>query len=193
MNAPIRSLLLTSSLVLAAMPGVFAADEKPAPVAPAPEPTILLADFRANVPGLFVYSSWQGKVSTTSSGTLVQGSSGAQGDGGMGSNIATALDLSHATYVEIALGLGVHNEVPELTIALNDADGTQVAARVRVDQLMPNQPVWLRVRRDQFTRVSGQDGRDGKLDWTKIGQWHVQGDWKTKKSCHVIFIALRLR
>ena len=32
-----------------------------------------------------------------------------------------------------------------------------------------------------------------KIDWTRIKQWHLQGDWSTAAPFHVMFIALRTR
>jgi hypothetical protein len=65
---------------------------------------------------------------------------------------------------------------------------------VRVAQFMPGQPVWLRLKVADFTISSGQEaGADGKMDWTKVAQWHLQGDWNTKKPAQVLFIALRAR
>jgi hypothetical protein len=31
------------------------------------------------------------------------------------------------------------------------------------------------------------------MDWTKVAQWQLQGDWVTKKPLHVVFIAMRVR
>src|SRR6185312_821330 len=143
-----------------------AADEKPVPIAPAaPETPALFVDFRTNVSGLFHYGTWKDRLGVSPTGIVIEGSKGAQGDGGMGRSIEPALDLSGIAYVEVALGVGAKNEVPEVTVALNDADGTQVAARLRIDQIVPNQPVWLHVPRESFARVAGQDGKDGKMDW----------------------------
>lgn len=187
--------LLLSLLSLALLPvSASAADEKPeviAPAAPVPEAPNLFVDFRGKLPGIFHYGSWQDKLAISASGIVIEGSKGAQGDGGMGRNIEPALDLSGDTYIEVALGVGMHNEVPDVTVAFNDADGTQVATHLHIDQLAPGQPVWLRVRRDSFARVAGQDGKDGKMDWTKVAQWQLQGDWVTKKPFNVVFIALR--
>ncbi|HEY4246325.1 MAG TPA: hypothetical protein VGM64_05675 [Lacunisphaera sp.] len=172
------------------------ADEKPVPIAPvvptAESPT-LFVDFRKSLPGIFHYGTWQDKLGISATGIVIEGSKGAQGDGGMGRAIEPALDLSRIAYVEVALGVGAKNEVPEIAVALNDADGTQVAARLRIDQIVPNQLVWLHVPRESFTLVSGQGGKDGKMDWTKVAQWQLQGDWTTKKPLNVVFIALRVR
>jgi len=193
MNSPLIRLLLVSACTVGLLQALRAADEKPAVPTPVVDPTSLIVDLRQNTPGIFSYATWQDKLLVSASGLVVQGSNGARGDGGLGRNIEPALDLSDVAYVEVALGVGARNEVPEVTIALNDADGTQVAARVRIDQIVPTLPVWLHVRRDNFTRVTGQDGKDGKMDWSKVAQWHLQGDWTTKKPFHVVFIALRVR
>lgn len=167
---------------------------EPAAPPPAPAETVtLLADFQQKTPGIFSYASWQDRLGVSASGLVIQGGKGAQGNGGMGRTLETPLDLSRETYVELAIAVGVLNEVPEVTIALNDADKTQCSARVRINQLMPQQPVWLRVRLSDFKPVKGQDGSDGKMDWTQISQWHLQGDWSTKSPFHVLFIALRTR
>lgn len=171
-----------------------ATDEKAEPLAPlAPESPTLFVDFRTNVPGIFQYGSWKDRLGISPTGILIEGSKGAQGDGGIGHAIEPSLDLSGIAYVEVALGVGAKNEVPEITVAFNDADGTQVAARLRIDQIAPNQPVWLRVSREAFARVAGQDGKDAKMDWANVAQWQLQGDWTTKKPLNVVFIALRVR
>jgi len=195
MNTPRVGLMLISIFVCATVcvPISRAAEEKPVAPVPAVDPTELLVDFRKTVPGIFSYSSWKDHLLASAAGLVVQGSAGAQGDGGLGRNFDAAMNLSDVSYVEVALAVGARNEVGEATIALNDADGTQVSARVRIDQIVPTLPVWLRVRRDAFTRVGGQDGRDGKMDWTQVTQWHLQGDWTTKKPFHLVFIALRVR
>ncbi len=185
---------LVSLLLIGTFPvSSYAADEKAVPLAPVPESPTLFVDFRTKLPGIFHFGTWQDKLGISPTGIVIEGSKGAQGDGGMGRNIEPALDLSGIAYVEVALGVGAKNEVPEVTIAFNDADGTQVAARLRIDQIVPNQPVWLHVPRESFARVSGQDGKDGKMDWTKVAQWQLQGDWTTKKPLNVVFIALRVR
>ena len=58
---------------------------------------------------------------------------------------------------------------------------------------MPGQPVWLRVRREDFKLNDIEKGTDSQMDWNKVARWHLQGDWATQKPCHVIFIALRAR
>ncbi len=97
-------------------------------------------------------------------------------------------------YVEVALGTGPKNEVPAITIAFNDVDGVQYTASVRVDQLVPSQPVWFRVRVSDFKLNDWKGDKTGKvINWTRISQWHLQGDWRTEAPCHVMFIALRTR
>jgi len=49
-------------------------------------------------------------------------------------------------YVKVALEVGACNEVPEITVALNDANGT---------------PVSVRVRREKFVRRNGSDSKNG--------------------------------
>ena len=184
-------LLAFCACTLLAITAPLHADKAAAPATA--EPVTLLADFQQKIPGIFSYSSWQDRLGVSTSGLVIQGGKGAQGNGGMGRTFEAPLNLSTETYVELAVAVGVLNEVPELTIALNDADKTQFSARVRIDQLMPQQPVWLRVRLSDFKPVKGQDGADGKMDWSQISQWHLQGDWTTKKPFHVMFIALRTR
>lgn len=169
--------------------------EEPAKAAPpaAPDDTVLVADFRAPIPAIFQYGTWNGKVSPVKSGLAVQGSKGATGKGGMGHDLEAPQDLSAVTYVEVALGIVPGNEVPQVTIALNDADGTQFSARITVDQLVPGSPVWLRARRDAFRLNSVEPGTDSAMDWTKVTRWHVQGDWTTEKPLSIIFVALRTR
>jgi len=168
------------------------AEDAPKP-APGIEGTTLMVDLRAELPGLFAYSSWEGKYTQTKSGLAILGGKGAQGNGGVGREISPAMDLSSVTFVEVALGTIPGNEVPQVTIALNDADGTQYTARVLVEQLVPGQPVWLRARRDDFKLNGIEPGRDPAMDWSKVVRWHLQGDWTTKKPMSVIFVALRVR
>lgn len=170
-----------------------AADGAKPEVAHPPEETTLIADLRTSPAGLFQYGSWNGKVAVTKSGLAAVGSKGAQGDGGMGAEIAPALDLTAMTFVEVALGVVPGNEVPQVTIALNDADGTQFTARVNLEQLVPGQPVWLRVRHSDFKLNGVEKGSDSQMDWSKVTRWHLQGDWVTKKNLSVIFVALRWR
>lgn len=153
----------------------------------------MLADLRGSLPGLFYYGTWQDHVSATKGGLRVLGDKGAQGQGGLGLNIDPAVDFSQVAYVEVALGLVAGNEVPEFTIALNDADGTQYTARIRVGQIVPGQPVWLRVRRDDFKFSGVEPGKDSLMNWSAVARWHLQGDWNTAKPCQVVFIALRTR
>ncbi|WP_157772156.1 hypothetical protein [Lacunisphaera limnophila] len=155
--------------------------------------TKMMVDLRAELPGLFSYSTWEGKYTVTASGHAILGGKGAQGNGGLGREIVPAMDLSGVVFVEVALGTLPGNEVPEITIALNDADGTQVSARVPVDQLVPGQPVWLRARREKFQLNGIEPGRDSQMDWTQVVRWHLQGDWTTQRPMQVIFVALRTR
>jgi len=165
-------------------------DSKPAPPS---DGTTLIVDLRTPPPGIFQYGSWQGRIAVTKSGLVVLGPKGAQGDGGIGCDLAPAIDGSGVDYVEVGLGTIPGNEVPEITLALNDADGTQCTARVRVDQLVPGQPVWLRARREDFRINSPEPGADAKMDWSKIARWHLQGDWSKGRPLRVVFIALRVR
>lgn len=178
-------------LSLALLAGAVRADEAAKP-ATANE-TTMLVDLRAEPPGLFQYGSWSGKVALTKSGLAVVGTKGAQGDGGMGADLAASVDLSAMSFLEVALGVVPGNEVPQVTLALNDADGTQFTARVGIEQLVPGQPVWLRVRRSDFKLNNIEKGADSRMDWSKVTRWHVQGDWVTKKPLQVIFVALRTR
>jgi len=193
LSYPMKSTFLKLSLMLALAAAVsLCADEEPVPD-PAYPATIMIVDLRKELPGLFDYSSWKDLLTLTPSGIAVLGSKGAQGNGGMGRAISPAMDFSRMTYVEVALGTIPGNEVPQITVALNDADGTQFTARINVDQLVPGQPVWMRVRREDFRLNPGERGADGEMDWTKVATWHLQGDWNTKKPCKVIFVAMRER
>jgi hypothetical protein len=185
---------LASLVLFLMLSAVARADEaaKPAPQSPSDE-TSLLADLRTAPAGLFQYGSWNGKVTVTKSGLAVVGAKGAQGDGGMGSEISPARDLSQVTFVEVAMGVVPGNEVPQVTIAFNDADGTQFTARINIDQLVPGSPVWLRAKREDFKLNGVEKGADSQMDWSKVTRWHLQGDWQTKKSFQVIFVALRTR
>lgn len=178
-------LTLTATVVLPA--------QEPAKPATAPDPTTLIADLRIEQPGIFSYGSWKDKLTVTKSGIGVQGAKGAQGDGGFGQNILDRIDLSQSAFLEVALGVAPGNEVSRVTIAVNDIDGTQYSAQINIEQIVPGQPVWLRVRRNDFKLNSAERGGDSLMDWSKIGQWHLQGDWNTKKPLSVIFIALRER
>lgn len=156
------------------------------------ENVTMIADLRTPPPGIFQYGSWNGKVATTKSGLSVLGSKGAHGDGGFGADLPAALDFSHIAFVEVALGVVPGNEMPQVTVALNDSDGTQYSARLTIEQLVPGQPVWLRVRREDFRLNDVEKGSDSKMDWSKVTRWHLQGDW-SQHPLHVIFVALRYR
>jgi hypothetical protein len=170
------------------------AQEAPAPAAPPPaDHTIMIADLRAEQPGLFRYATWDGNTVPTKSGLAVLGAKGAMGNGGMGRDLSAPLDCNAMKYVEVALGTMPANEVPQVTIALNDADGTQFTARIPVDHLVPGSPVWLRARREDFRLNAVEPGADSAMDWSKVTRWHLQGDWNTRKPIHVIFVALRVR
>lgn len=133
-------------------------------------------------------------MAVTKSGLLVQGNRGADGSGEFGQTLAAAHDLSKAKFVEVALGIGTRNEVPEFTIAFDDASETQYTARVRIDQVMPEQPVWFRVRLADF-RLNNWQGNHASatIDWSRITKWHLQGDWSKAVPFQVMFIALRVR
>ena len=180
-------------LLVAAVSG--AAENAPPPAAaPPPEPITLLADLRTPLPNGFAYGSWEGRVATIRTGLLVQGHRGADGSGELGHDFETTRDLTQATFFEVALGVGLQNEVPEVTIAFDDASDTQYTARIRVDQLVPEQPVWLRVRRSDFKLNNWQGNKaSAVIDWTKITRWHLQGDWSKAKPFQILFIALRYR
>lgn len=190
MNIPCLRLALP--LVLLAAVGVRG-DEPAKPSAPPPDDTTLLVDLRKEVPGLFQYGSWNGKLVAAKSGLAVLGNKGAQGNGGFGCELESTLDLSQVSFVEVALGVVPGNEVPQVSVALNDADGTQYTARFNIAQLVPAQPVWLRVRREDFRLNGVEPGADSQMNWSKVTRWHLQGDWTTMKPMQVIFIALRVR
>lgn len=178
-------LLLTDAVFLRA-------DDTPKPP-PGIEGTKMMVDLRAELPGLFSYATWEGKYTVTQSGLAILGSKGAQGNGGLGREISPAMDLSEVAFIEMALGTLPGNEVPDVTIALNDADGTQFSARLPVDQLVPGQPVWLRARRENFRLNGVEPGMDSVMDWSRVVRWHLQGDWTTHRPIQVIFVALRTR
>ena len=165
---------------------------KPA-AAKAVDDTTMIVDLRTNPPDLFPYGSWSGKLVAAKSGLIVLGAKGAQGDGGFGQKLGDRMDLSQAVYIEVALGVVPGNEVPKVTIALDDMDGTQYTAQINIEQIVPGMPVWLRAKRDDFRLNITQRGADSLMDWSKIQQWHLQGDWVTKKPLSVVFIALRER
>lgn len=154
----------------------------------------IIADLRGPLEHTFSGGSWQGKISTTQSGCAVHGSKGADGKGEVGQNLQPLLNLTEAKWIEVALGVAPKNEVPNVTIAFNDADGIQYTAGIRVDQLVPGNPVWLRVKLSDFKLNDWKGDKAGKrINWAKIASWHLQGDWRTEAPCHLIFIALRTR
>ena len=177
------SLLLACSLACAAEEAKPAA----AAVAPVKKPdTFMLVDFRST-PNAFAYGTWSNCVAASKEGiTLIKG---ANGKGGCGADCNLSLD--DAKYLEIGLAMGVANELPQVQILLEDADGTNATWRVGVSQLVPAYPVWLRVP------VAGikieKPGSNGVLDLTKIVKWHLQGDYSTEKPAHFLAIALRGR
>ncbi len=186
--------ILVAIVFLAASRG--SAEETAAPTAqPAPsDGTKLIADFRAPLQNTFSTGSWQGKIATTPTGCAVLGNKGADGKGDMGQELKPRLDLTGVKYVEVAFGTGPKNEVPAITIAFNDSDGVQYTASIRIDQVVPGQMVWVRARLADFKLNDWQGDKGGrKINWAKIAQWHVQGDWNTEAPCHIMFIALRTR
>jgi len=173
---------------------VRTAAEEPAAATAAAEPTKLIADLRTNVPRSFSSGTWQGKVSSTATGCVVLGAKGADGKGALGQDLEQLVDLSEVKYVEVALGTGPKNEVPSVTVAFDAIDGIQYTASLRVDQLVPGQPVWLRVRLTDFKLNNWKGDKTGRtIDWKKISKWYLQGDWQTEKPCHLMFIGLRTR
>ncbi len=191
MNTSTRLVLLCGGFLLA---NALRAEEpaKSAPASP-PEDLTMIADFRSPLPGIFQYGTWDGKVALAKSGLAVLGSKGAQGNGGFGRDLGATMDFSAVTEVEVAVGVVPTNEVPQFTVAFNDADGTQYTARITIDQLVPSQPVWMRVHKADFKLNNVERGADGVMDWSKVTRWHLQGDWNTQKPFGVIFIALRVR
>jgi hypothetical protein len=188
MDSSSRLIVFLAAVLALGLSG-FAANPPAAPAAP-----IMIVNFTEVVPEVYGYESWKDNFAVApNAGFRVQGSKGAQGNGGFCQKLDPPCDLGKCIYIEVALAVQPGNEVPEYTVAFADADGTLCWARVRVAQLMPGQPVWLRVPVADFT-LSGRDpGADGKMDWSKIAQWHLQGDWSTKKPAQVLFIALRAR
>jgi hypothetical protein len=196
------SLFLLIAMLVAPFAGRAenAATAAPAPApAPAAQPPaaptgVLVADLRGEATPAYPYGSWVDAVKRSADGVVIVGAKGAQGDGGICGNMTTPVDLSGMTYVEVALAVGQTNEVPEVTVAVGDADETLASARVRIEQIVPGQPVWFRVPVHAFVLGSGKyAGKVTGLDWTKIAQWHVQGDWSTKKPLQVLVIAIRAR
>jgi hypothetical protein len=187
--------MLASLLALALGSPICATEAKPeSPPAPAPNSSRLLADLRGNQPDLQPEGSWGGKLVGTPSGLVVEGGKGADGKGGMSKVIEPAVDLSPDSYIEVALGVGGLNEVSEITLGFTDVNEIQYTARLRVDDLVPNQPVWLRIKRSDFQLNDWQGTKSGQtIDWTRIHRWHLQGDWATAAPFHIVFIALRAR
>lgn len=180
-------------LVVAAAGGAAENGAAPAPPPP-PEPVTLVADLRKPLPGIFVNGTWTDRVAVTASGLLVLGPKGADGSGELGQDFGAPRDLSAVVFFEVALGAGLENEVSAITIGFDDANNTQFSARIPIDELVPEQPVWLRVRRADFKLNNWQGTKAGAvIDWTKITRWHLQGDWSKGKPCQIMFIALRYR
>ena len=163
------------------------------PAKPAPDDTISIADLRTDTSAIFLYGSWDKKVAVTKSGLVVLGAKGAQGNGGFGHDLGSKLDFTAVTDIELALAVVPGNEVPAVTIAFNDADGTQFSAHIAIDQLAPAQPVWVRAHKADFKLNPTEKGKDGIMDWSKVTRWHLQGDWVTQKPCAVAFIALQAK
>lgn len=186
-----RWLFVLSFLLLIAAVRAFAQDA--AKPAASPSPVTLLADLRTNQAGIFEYGTWKGKLGVSQSGLAVLGSKGALGNGGFGRDLSAPLDCSEVTFVEVALGTTMTNQVPQITIALNDADGTQFSARIPIEHLVPGMPVWLRAPKSAFQLNSVEPGSDSKMDWTKVSRWHLQGDWTTQQPMSLIFVALQVR
>lgn len=184
------------ALLLAALLSPHPMRAEPTPATPTPAQPILIVNFTEQVPDVYGYGTWQNNFAVSpKNGFRVQGGRGAQGDGGMCQKIDPSLNLSSCAYIEIALAVQGGNEVPAYNVALADADGTVAAARVQVAQIMPGQPVWFRLKLTDFVVSTRPDdhGKDGKLDWSAIAQWHLQGDWVTKKPVQMLFIAIRGR
>lgn len=170
---------------------VFSATAAEAPTESAP---VMIVNFTETVPGVYGYGTWDKAFAIApNAGYRIQGTKGAQGDGGICQTLKGALDLTKATFAEIALSVQAGNEVPDYTLVFVDADGTQCSARIHVAQLMPGQPVWLRVKLTDFAVSTRTPGKDSKMDWSGVTQWHLQGDWSTKKTGQILFIALRSR
>jgi hypothetical protein len=178
-------LVLTPALLPAAAPSQAST--------PAEAPTRMLADFREQIPNAFNYGTWEGKAALTPAGTLVQGGKGATGKGELGASLDQSLDLSTATYIELGLAVGVANQVPVVTVAFDDENDVQYSAQIRIDQVLPQQPVWFRVKRSDFKLNDWQKKGAKSIDWKNIRKWHLQGDWATEAPFHVVFIAMRTR
>lgn len=185
MNLPLRPVLFAWACLAFALRA--AADD-------ASQAPLVIVNFTEPVSELYGYGSWQAHFGVApKSGIRVLGNKGAQGDGGFCRAFEPAADLSKRAHIEVALAVQPGNEVPNYTICFEDADGTSCSARLFVAQLMPGQPVWLRVAPGDFAASAKQSGNDGKMDWSKIAKWHLQGDWVTKKPANVLFIAIRVR
>ena len=198
MKSSTRYLFVASFILWASAHGFAQAPAGPAAApAPAPAPAlpagVLIADLRGEAIPAYGYSSWKDRLKRTANGVTVVGSLGAQGDGGFCSNaFSPTLDLTGVQFVEVALGVGRTNEVPEVTIALADADGTNVSARIRIGQIAPEQSVWFRIPVASMLPGNGEyAGKVAGMDWSKVSMWHLQGDWTTKKPAQFIFIAIR--
>jgi hypothetical protein len=181
--------------VLSAPLAVRAEEAAPAAAAQPPAPTgVMIVDLRGETTPAYPYGSWKDHMNRSADGVVVAGSKGAQGDGGFCGTLDMPLDLTGMTYVDVALAVGQGNEVPEVTVALNDADGTSASARIRIEQIVPGQPVWFRVPLASLRPATGEyAGKVTGFDSTKVVQWHLQGDWATKKPLQVVFIAIRAR
>lgn len=172
----------------------FSHAAEPEPATAAAPALVMLADLRGEAVTVYGYGSWKDHLNPTANGVVVLGGKGAQGDGGLCGNLTPNYDLGGATWVEIALGVGQTNEAATVVVGLSDADGTLVTARVRVDQIVPQQPVWFRVPLSEFRPVGGeQAGKLAGMDFSKVAQWHVQGDWAVKKPHQLVLIAVRAR
>ena len=195
MHTPLRKLLLAvMSLAMVSSLHAVEAKTETANPEPSPDPTRMIADFRTSLPGVDSTGTWQGKLGLSANGFVVQGSKGADGKGEISQKLAPSIDLSKESYVEVALGVGAKNEVPVVTVAFTDVGGVQYTARIRIDQVLPQLPVWFRVKLTEFKLNNWKGDMTGKtIDWTQIERWHLQGDWATAAPFHVMFIALRTR
>jgi hypothetical protein len=196
MHMPLRKLLLllVMSLVIVSSHHALETKTGTANSQPSADGTRMIADFRTSLAGVDSSGTWQGKLALSSNGFVIQGSKGADGKGDISQKITPSLDLSKETFIEIALGVGAKNEVPEVTLAFTDVGGVQYTARIRINQVLPQLPVWFRVKLTDFKLNNWQGNMTGKtIDWTRIERWHLQGDWATAAPFHVMFIALRSR